>query len=296
VPVRGATDGIVYRPRIAGAAKLHFVDKAAGVDSWQTLNLAAPFADDGEQVLWGEAVESNADPGREPVAGASFAQLPGAAQRAASYVAWGKALAAQLYETRRLNLFACEALKMTSQPGESEGDFRARLQVAVRERRDAEAEKLRQRFAPKLQTLQGQRQRAEQRVEREQGQASQQKLHTAISLGATILGAFLGRKVVSSGSVGRATTAARSASRIGREAADVARAEESLGSIDARIAALNQELEGAMAALDSSLDAASIALREIELPPRKSDIAIGKVVLLWTPWRSGADGFPVEAT
>jgi hypothetical protein len=230
------------------------------------------------------------------VAGASFATLPAAALRTASYATWGKALAAQLYQEHRLPLFACDALKQVSTPDESEGDFRARLQLAVREKRDAETEKLRQRYAPKLATLQAQKQRAQHKIERERGQASQQKLQTAISVGATILGAFLGRKAVSSTSVGRATTAARSASRIGREAEDVARAEESAEVIDQRLVDLNKELEAAITALETSLDAQRIELREIRIAPRKSDLAIGRIQLLWTPWRTGADGFPVEAS
>jgi hypothetical protein len=294
-PVRGATDGIFYRPRILAAAKLHYIDKAAGIDAWHTLNLAAPFDDAGTAVLWNEATEVSAAPVRDPVPGATFSDPPAAALRAASYASWSKALAAYLYEQQRLTLLSCDALKQVSQPGESEGDFRARLQLAARERRDAEAEKLRQKYAPKLATLQDQKQRALHRVEREKGQASQQKLQTAISVGATILGAFLGRKAVSATSVGRATTAARSASRIGREAEDVARAEESAATIDQRIDELGKELEGAIAGLDATLDAQCVSLHEIVVTPRKSDIAVGNIALLWTPWRKGADGFPVEA-
>jgi hypothetical protein len=30
--------------------------------------------------------------------------------------------------------------------------------------------------------------------------------------------------------------------------------------------------------------------------PRKSDIAVGQVALVWAPWRKDADGFPVSDT
>jgi hypothetical protein len=295
MPARGDKDGLLYRPGIYATAKLHFIDKPAGIDTWQTLELTAPFDDEGQQVHWAESKAAASPPVREPAPGAGFTDPPPAALRPASYTAWGKSLAAHLYQEHRLTLLACDALKMISTPGESAGDFRTRLQLAAREQRDAQAAKLREKFAPKLATLQAQKQRAEQRVERERGQASQQKMHTAISVGATILGALLGRKAVSAGNVGRATTAARSASRIGREAADVAHAEESVEAVNARIAALNSELEAAIAALEGTLDVQAIALREIAVAPRKSDIAIGKVALLWIPWRTGADGFPVEA-
>jgi hypothetical protein len=295
LPVQGAADGITYRAGVLASAKLHYVDKPAGIDAWHTVNLAAPFDDAGNEVLWSEATAPAASATREPVPGAAFADPPAAALRAASYARWGKALAAHLYENQRLTLFSCDALKQVSQPGESEGDFRARLQLTAREKRDADAEKLRQKYAPKLATLQDQKRRALNKVETERSQASQQKLNTALSVGATLLGAFLGRKAVSASNIGRATTAARSASRIGRETADVARAEESAEVIDKKLADLAAELDSAIAALETTLDARSIPLREIALTPRKSDLAVGHVSLLWTPWRKGADGFPVEA-
>jgi hypothetical protein len=296
LPVKGAAEHITYRPSVHGTARLHYADKALGVDEWQTVSVNAALSDDGQQALWEEGEETSAPLTRTPAPRAGFADLPAGAQRAANYASWGKSLAAQLYQARPLQLWTCDALNQTSRAGESEGDFRSRLALAVREARDAESEKLRQKFAPKLATLQGQRQRALERVEREKGQASQQKMQAAISLGTSILGAFLGRKMVSATNVGRIGTAAKSASRIGRESADVDRAEESVEQIDQRIADLNKELEAAIAQLDTRLDAQRIALRELSLAPRKSDVAVGKVLLLWTPWRIGADGFPANAS
>jgi hypothetical protein len=293
VPVRGAADGVIYRPRLLAEARVHFVDRTSNVDTWETLAWAAPFTDAGEPE-WTQAQPAPATGGAASP-GATFAEVPAAALREKSYAAWEKSLAAHLYQNHRLRLFACDALKLVSQPGESEGDFRARLQLAAREKRDAEIDKLRQKYAPKLASLQDQRQKAVQRVEREREQASQQKLNTALSLGATVLGALLGRKALSTSNVGRATSAARSASRIGKENADVARAEESVESIDRRIADLSQELEAAVATQTAALDANALAIREVQLAPRKTDIAVGRIRLLWTPWRRSADGFPVEA-
>ena len=94
-----------------------------------------------------------------------------------------------------------------SRPGETEGQFRVRLQESPRAVRDAASEKLRQKYAPRLAALQERIRRAEQAREREAEQATQAELQTAISFGATLLGAFIGRKAVSVSTVGRATTA-----------------------------------------------------------------------------------------
>ena len=78
----------------------------------------------------------------------------------------------------------------------------------------------------KLATLDDKIRRAEQAVERESAQATQQKLQTAVSMGATVLGALFGRKAFSTSTLGRATTAARGMGRTMKESQDIGRARE----------------------------------------------------------------------
>ena len=91
--------------------------------------------------------------------------------------------------------------------------FRIRLSQSTREKRDDLVEQLRQKYAPKVAALQERIRKAQEAVEREKAQADQQKMQTAISFGATLLGALGGRKINSSGNIGKATTpcAARAA-------------------------------------------------------------------------------------
>lgn len=277
---------LIYRPALVGFAKLHFVDARTSTDLWQAAGYVASFGDDGRTALWEEAkavADFNSQVDSEPVAGATFAELPGAALRAQSYPAWAEALGDTLYQTARLQLLRCEGLKLTSQAGESEGDFRARLDHAVRESRDLAVEKLRKKYETQVTSVQDQIRRAEDRVAREQAQYSQQKVQSAISIGATVLGALFGRSLRSAANVGRASTAMRSASRIGREKDDVERADESLDVLKQRLAALQAACEQEVAGIQSSLDAANLTLTNLELAPRKSDIAVGTVALVWTP-------------
>jgi hypothetical protein len=298
LPATRGDGPIEYRPMIMGLARLHFVDAKLGLDQWTTNAWLAPFADDGRSVEWSqgqEAPDLKSHLSRDPAPGAGFADLPATALRAASYAAFGKALAAHLHETARARLFVADALKQSSSPGETEGDFRARLAHAAREHRDGTADALRRKYQPKLSSLQDQIRRANERKSREESQASQQKLQTAMSVGASILGAFLGRKALSTGNLGRVTTAARSAARIGRENADVDRAAENLEVLQQRLQALESEFEAESARLAETLDPTAVTLREVAVTPRKSDLAVGEVALVWLPWRRGADGFPAPA-
>ena len=285
-----------YRPMVMGLAKLHFVDAKLGLDQWDTAAWLAPLGDDGKSVDWAAGSahpDLKARLSKSPATGAAFADLPGAAMRAANYAAWGKTLTSHLYEQARAEVFFCDAIKLASAPGEDEAQFRMRLAQSLREKRDEAVEALRRKVAPKLATLQDRVARAEDKVQREQAQLSQQKMNTAVSVGAGILGALFGRKAVSVGTIGRASSAARSASRIGRESQDVARADESLEVVRQRLADLQAESESEIAALAASFEGEAVALREVSVTPRKSDISVGQVALVWAPFRKDDDGFPV---
>jgi Skp family chaperone for outer membrane proteins len=292
LPARPGQESITYRPRIAAASRLHYVDAKSGLDAWRSLALLAPLEDDGRPA-WDEATEvASLGSGGAPIEGAVFAELPAALLRAPGYAAAGKALAAHLFEHAAVELLRCAPLKLASQPGESEGDFRARLAHALHERRDEELGKLRQKHAAKLRTLEDQLRRAEGRAARERAQYSQRTVDSAVAIGASVLGAiFGGRRAAAS----RATAAARSAGRVFGEKGDVARADENLEVLRQRRDEQLAAIEAEAAALTASLDASSVELERVRIAPRKADIAIGRVVLAWEPWRHGPDGLPQPA-
>ena len=294
-PAEGAT--LVYRPALLGCGNVYFTDTKTGVDQEEELCLLAPLTDNIVAAEWASADEVNFDEAeleREPVdGGAAFAPLPSAAGKAKSYDTWKKQFADSLYRGRSLQLFKSASLKQTSKPGESERDFRVRLQHAARERLDAEKEKLRQRYAPKFVTLQERLRRAQQTVEREREQATASKWNAAVSIGATVLGAFLGRKRASLGNVGRATTAARGAGRVYKESQDIARAGETAEAVQAQIDALNAQVADEVNQLTRLMDPSAETLETVTLKPKKTNISVRSIALAWTPyWQAGGTETP----
>jgi hypothetical protein len=283
-----AGERLVYRPALLGSAQLHFVRARNDVDEWKDLTLLAPLAAKGASNPWegAEALEGS-EPSllSEAEEGGEFARLPAAASRPQSYATWKKKLATHLYRCEALTLWRCRSPKATSEPGESEGDFRVRMAQAAREKRDLQLQKVKSRYAPKLARLQERIRKAEVRVSREKSQYSQQKAQTAISVGATILGALLGRKTVSTGSVGRATTAMRGMGRAARERGDIARALEEVKVQQGKLAGLAEEFQEALAKVQEPVDPLLLEIEPIEIKPRKSDTDITRVALVWTPWR-----------
>jgi multidrug resistance efflux pump len=153
--------------------------------------------------------------------------------------------------------------------------------LSLRERRDAEIDKLRKKYAPRLAMLGEQVRRGEEKIQREKAQVSDQTLHTAISVGTTLLGALFGRKALSSANIGRAGTAMRGAGRIAREKGDVARAEEGVEVQSQKLTDLQSELDLEISRLQGELDPAVIDIETVSVKARKSDTSVTPAALVW---------------
>ena len=79
-----------------------------------------------------------------------------------------------------------------------------------------------------------------------------------------------------------AETAARSVGRASKERSDVAHAEADARAVREQIGALNAELEAEVARIESEYDPHSIRLDKVSVKPRKSDIAVEDLALVWS--------------
>ena len=289
VPLRGrvaAGQAVHYEPSLWARATVRFADAKLGVDVTHTVTRIVPFGVGAVVVDWDNSQEADVpaeDLETMPEQPPYFAPLPAAAAKAASYQAWLRDYSRWLYQTQELTLLSDEATGLASKPEESEAEFRARVQLAVREERDGEKEKLRRKYAPKTAAMLEKIRRAEGAVQREEEQSSQTKLQTTVSIGSSILGALLGRKVISAGNIGRATTAARGVGRNMKESADVKRAQENVNELKAQLANLEGELEAELAGLEAGAPSATRTLAKVTVKPKKTHIAAERVVLVWNP-------------
>ncbi|OQW50704.1 MAG: ATP-binding protein [Nitrospira sp. HN-bin3] len=296
VPLRGTKpegSELVYAPMLLGASQIRFSDSKSGIDTTQDMTVLAPMADGPLAVDWDKATAAElvvADLEREPEDGAQFLPLPASAGKAKSYADWNKDFGGWIFRTRKVELFRSPSTKEVSQPGESERDFRVRLQQAGRECRDKGADALRQKYAPKMATLQDRIRRAELQKEKQQAESRSSQMQAAISVGASILGAFMGRKTISATNIGRATTAIRSAGRVMKESKDVGAAEENVAALQQQLADLEAQFKSECDALAAATDPLNEKLETISIKPTKANIAVKLVALAWTPYWRDAKG------
>ena len=284
-PSPAGNGGPVYSPMALGAARITFSDAKLGIDSARDVLFTAPIGTGAVPVDWQQAEEvagTAADLEREPADGAQFADLPAPATQPKNYPLWQKAFAQWLTQSQRIELLRHRPTKLTSAANESEREFRARVQDALREARDAEVDAMKKKFTTKREALAEKLRKAEGAVAREQQQASQQKTQTMFSVGAAAIGALLGRKVLSTGTVGRATTAARGMGRSMKEAEDVQRAGEVVKNLQEQLAAFDETVREETQRIADSYEATP-ELETITVAPKRGQVAVQFVALGWDP-------------
>ncbi len=275
---------VIYRPCLLAALDVDYHSARYKLGHSDRLLLALS-ADEGPVALdWDEAErldESVDDLQPDALAGAHFSPCPGVLLKPRA--SWQKDLIRHVRNGRPLALKSCAELKCLSAPGESEGQFRIRLQQAASEKRDAAIAVLRERYDSKLEKLNGRLLSAQQAVERETDQSQQSKLDAALSFGSALLGAFMGRKTVSATNVRRVGAAARRAGRIRKEAADVGRAQERVELLKAQLDELAQAFEAEVDRLELGFDAQTVALEDLSIRAKSADIQVHFIALGWRP-------------
>ncbi len=270
-----------YLPMVAGFAKLHYVQPKSKIDAWEQVIVVAPINSEGI-VNWskGELVpmlEQHLSPAPNP--GSSFGDLPSALIQEKKYPQLTKTLSQYLYQEHTYKLLRYG--KLVSNPGETEGEFRIRVSMDLREMRDQKIADLQEKYGKKIDVLSDRLRRFEDKVEEQEQQAGIQKAQTYINIGTGIFGALFGRRVTR-GTVTQAGTSMRGWGRMQKEQQYIARAKASYAEVQQQLEEVKRELDNELASL-ALLDPGNLVFDRVEVRPRKSDIIIEKIAVLWKP-------------
>ena len=288
VPPVARVDGLTYRPAVLAAAEARYAQARLGVDETRSLQVLVPLADGSIAFSpdLAEVVDLPVDLlESEPIEGAAYAALPAEAASARSYARWSRELARWIQASQPIVLYESKGLKLASNTDESELDFRIRLSEKAREARDAQADRLRQRYEPRFRALQDRLRRAEQAAARRAAQAQQAVLNTGVAVLGGLLGAML--RGGARGQLGRASTAARGAGRVAQTRQEAAMAGETVEAVRAQIDELERELQTELRRLDDAA-VAEAPLEEVAVRANLNAISMRLLALAWLP--HGPDG------
>lgn len=284
---RSTAEGLMYYPHLCVSTKVRFADTKSGVDEVVDKVYLTPVKDDNTPVEWAESQVADIHPDElegAPVEGIGYAELAGAATKIKSYPTWQKDLVTHIYAHEALEIFTAPDLKAFSHPGEAKADFVARITHELHEERDAEIEKIRVKYRPKIDMLAERLRKAEAAKKVQEEQRTSEMVSTGISILGGVLGAVFGRgSALTKTNIGKAASAVKKAGKVMKESNDVGRADDTVDAVKAQMDALEAEVEQAVAEITARLDAANVAVETISIKPKKTNIALGFTALVWAP-------------
>ncbi|MFZ4765470.1 MAG: ATP-binding protein [Roseimicrobium sp.] len=270
-----------YVPAMLRSAVVLYSDEKKKINGRVTVTVANEIDAANAKVDWDKFLDVARDLDlatleKEPADGATFGELPNAAQKAATWKTISKDFPNWVYANHQAELHYSPILSVYSNFGESPGDFRIRVAQTARELRDKAVEELRVKMTKEAKAIEEKAAKAMQKVEEQKAQAASAKWSTAAAIGGTLLGALFGRKsgLVSASSVSRVGTAMR-------ESREAAAAEQEVERYREELKALDQQLEEATKKMGEQYDPSALVLETVKLTPLKKNITTTAVGIIW---------------
>jgi len=277
---------LVFEPALLGLAAVHFVDRKRNVDEQRDYSLLLPLSERAALLSWKDAIHADLGPrdlDDRPAADALFvSELPEAITRARDLQSLSRDFADHLYRNESYTLASNSTLKLTAAPGEPERDFKVRCQQVAREARDAEVDKLSDKYDVKLKRLEDRLTKEERELAEDKAEFQGRIGEEVLSGLSTVVGALgiFGRK---SRSLSGLSTAARKRRMSSSAKADIAESEAEIARLKADIEELKGQLEEDANALSEKWAAAAEAIEEVKITPRRTDVVVQMVTLAWAP-------------
>jgi hypothetical protein len=278
---------LVYSPALIGFAGVRFVDRKLDLDESQDITLLLSLGEGGKVISWKAAQPirfDQRDLADRSEDGAFFAapDLPPAVTDARAFGRLASDLADHLYQSQTYTLAYNPTLKLYSQPGEAERDFKIRCQQAAREQRDAAIDKLRDKYQVQFDRLEDRLARERQDLAESEGQLKGRIGEEVLSGLATVAGALgvLGRRKNALSGLSSAATRRRITAQA---QANVAESKAEIARLQAQEEQLKSDMERDINVVTQQWTAATESLQQVKATPRKTDIDVQLVALAWAP-------------
>jgi len=281
---------ILYEPHIFAAARVRYVDDKRNVDMEDPLALLVHPPDDFGRVAWQESMaiekwsQSLFDkPDHPDNIGIQYEDVPSTMNTSSELKSIEKSFSNWLYEEKRFFLMQNEALELYKENGETASAFQMRVQTAARELRDTEIDDLHDSYDKKFKKLEEKLRKEKRDLEEAEAEQRSRRNDELFNVVETVFGGvFGGRRRRSSSSVSTKRRMARKAKE------KVRAAEEDLFDLQDAREDLENELKAKLNVIREKWESKATEISKKEIKPRRSDVLVDKVMLVWYPyWVSG---------
>lgn len=290
-PLTGAAplnQGLVYRPYLLAQAQVRFFNRKYNLDSELLRTVLVAEPDRRGVVRWEDFPSSPVEASaldRQPASQARFAALEGPLADVKILTSLEKDFLDWAYRSSEVVVRAVEALKLYAGPDVSQAEFRTLAAEAAREGRDAEADKVAQKYDRQLATLQTKLAREERELEEDEEDLSQRKMEEYGTHAENLFGLFGGRK-----SSRRLTSSLSKRRMTAKAKADVEESKDVIEELQKQIADLEKEKAGALEEVNARWADLANEVSEIKITPLKKDVSVELFGIAWMPYYLAEEG------
>ena len=288
---------LVYRPMLFASAQLRFSDGSTNIDCFKTLNYLFLIKPEDVPIRWEKALSANFTPdslNKQADPKIELPSLPPCAAEVANYKKWKTDFQSWLVNNQALELFRCPLTLITSSPQETEGEFRARLRHASREKRDGLLAALTEKCRVRQAELESKLAYAERILRIELGESdalTEKNKKESKSFGNSVFQTFVGRKMPAK-MMGEDARARESSNleRVGDTQEQILRHQEYADNVRNQLDGLQYEFQNQLSELKSKLDAGTQSLESINVSPVPESYKLFAFCLCWAPCFRQPDG------
>ncbi len=271
-----------FYPYLYGVAKLRFYNQKRGIDTLEELYYKLELDESQTTINWEDAYEEEIlNISTKPSANASYSALPAFITQERSLKPFIKKLNDYLYGSKRIELFVCKELKLESTLDQNKRDFLVEIDDILKEKRELLIEKLKNKYQTKYDRYEDKLKRLEIKLQKEQSDVSSKTTDTIIGIGITVLGALFGKKTFSSSTISKGASALKKGKSVLKERNDVKNTESLILDIQQDIEQLELDLQNEIEKIQDQYQSENYEIKSIFIKPRRSDISIEDMALLW---------------
>jgi hypothetical protein len=278
MPVDAEQVGMLYRPSLLAAATVRFLNRKYGVDSEVSRSMLITNPDQRGVVRWEDVGrEIKLDTlGRMPAPQSRFVALDAPFDKTTSMNALKRDFKDWIYREVTVRARANETLKVYAGPDVSKSEFMRACADTARDKRDAEIDKLSDRYESKLDTLENRLKREERELRQDEDELSDRKMEEMGTHAENVLSLFSRRR--------RRMTTSLTKRRLTQQAkADVEESIEAIDDLERQIRDLETEFKEKLDEVSDRWGDVVNDTSEVTITATKTNIFVDDFGVAWMP-------------
>ncbi len=285
-----------YDPLVLSVGKVRFYNAKRGVDKIKDIAYLSLGPDDFGRIDWQHSVgvedwqkkliETADHPDTLDVV---YSNVPDSMDSLKEVKTIAKEFANWLYQNEKTSLFEHPKLKIFQEQGETPAAFKMRVQQLAREMRDEELDKIQDKFEDKLDSLEDKIRKEQFDVEEARAEVRSRRTSEMVGMAETIFSVFVkGRSRSISSATSKSRMRKKAAQKLEESRADLMELAEDRDQLE-------RDLSEALGEVREKWELIVEGVEEKEITPRKTDIKVDEIILVWHPYWVDEHGNKVPA-